>query len=256
MHRRRGRGLEVHDIRVWSEGDDVRHLDRNVTARTGTPHVRTFRDERERAIMLVFDFRPSMLFGTRRALRSVAAAEALTILAWRIIEDGGRVGLVVATSGGVRRTGWARGPRALVSLIGELAAAHHIAVEDRDVADPPLAEILDEADGVAGAAAMVVATALDAPGDRFDASVDRIARKRELAVILVADRFELGPPPGVYRYQTSDGDAGWLRIGRDGQTAATDGGLIRLRRLGVDCVRLDTGLEAEAMVRVLERLDD
>ena len=32
VHRRRGRGLEVHDVRVWSEGDDIRHLDRNATA--------------------------------------------------------------------------------------------------------------------------------------------------------------------------------------------------------------------------------
>lgn len=101
-HKRRGRGLEAHDIRQWSDGDDIRHLDRNVTARTGIPHVRSFHDEREPAILLVADFRPSMLFGTRRRLRSVAAAEALAMLGWRAISDGGRVALAAATPAGAQ----------------------------------------------------------------------------------------------------------------------------------------------------------
>ena len=68
--RRRGRGLEVDDIRVYAEGDDPRHLDRNTTARTGVPHTRTFRDERERTLVLMVDLRPSMLWGTLRAVEA------------------------------------------------------------------------------------------------------------------------------------------------------------------------------------------
>ncbi|CAA2156919.1 hypothetical protein MBRA_02351 [Methylobacterium brachiatum] len=97
--KRRGRGSEPEDVRLWSEGDDRRFIDRNATARTGQLHVRTHHDERDRAVVLLADFRPSMLFGTRRALRSVAAAEALALLGWRVAADGGRVGLAVATAG-------------------------------------------------------------------------------------------------------------------------------------------------------------
>ena len=75
--KRRGNGLEIVDVRPFSEGDDSRHLDAATTARTGRPHVRTFRDEREKTALLVADFRPAMLWGTRRRLRSVAAADAL-----------------------------------------------------------------------------------------------------------------------------------------------------------------------------------
>ena len=78
--RRRGAGLETIDVRPFVEGDDVRHLDRNVTARTGLPHVRSFREERGATVLLVADFRAPMLWGTRRVLRSVAAAEALVFL--------------------------------------------------------------------------------------------------------------------------------------------------------------------------------
>ncbi|RVU17555.1 DUF58 domain-containing protein, partial [Methylobacterium oryzihabitans] len=93
--RRRGRGSEPDDVRLWAEGDDVRHIDRNSTARTGQLHTRTHHEERDRAVVMLADFRPSMLFGTRRALRSVAAAEALALLGWRVAGDGGRVGLAV-----------------------------------------------------------------------------------------------------------------------------------------------------------------
>ena len=73
IYRQRGRGLEINDVRPWLFGDDIRHIDRNATARTGIQHVRTFRDERDRSLLLVADFRPSMLFGTRRAFRPARA---------------------------------------------------------------------------------------------------------------------------------------------------------------------------------------
>jgi len=251
LHRRRGRGLELYDIRAWSEGDDMRHLDRNVTARTGAPHVRGFRDERERSVMLVVDFRPMMMFGTRRALRSIAAAEAITMLAWRVIEEGGSIGLLVATAEGARLLGRARGVRAMFSVIGELAAAHRDALANLEVRDPPLAAILEGAEGLAGAASILVATSLDAPGDGFDGIAERLARKRDLSIALIADRFELDPPRGAYPYRTNDGDAGWLRVAG---SVAPDVRLARLRRLGVNYMQIDAAQGPDAMASALERL--
>ncbi len=254
-HRRRGRGLEVHDIRVWSDGDDIRHLDRNVMARTGVPHVRTFREERERAVLLVADFRSSMLFGTKRALRSVAAAQALTTLGWQASRDGGRVGLMTTQNDGRHLLRYGRGARAMIAIISELARAHRDALASRAATDPPLDAALDEADSVAGkSGAIIVATALDEPGPRFDETVERIARRRELSFVLVADRFETSPPPGSYPYATRGGDAGWLRVSRHKPTE--DARIAHLRRLGARAIELDSSIDAEAMAAALERLDD
>ena len=254
VHKRRGRGLEVHDIRLWSEGDDIRHLDRNATARTGQPHVRTFRDERERRVLLVADFRPSMLFGTRRVLRSVAGAEALALLGWRAQAEGGRVGLAAITPQGARLTRAGRGARAMVSLIGELAQAHRAAMADAGHADPPLDRVLEEADSVAGAGgALILATALDTPGAEFDAVAGRIARKRALIVVLVCDPFEHNPPPGAYPYVGSQG-AGWIRIGA-AVPPRPDARIARLHHAGAQVVALDTALSHEAMAQALEQAD-
>ncbi len=252
LHRRRGRGLELYDIRAWSEGDDMRHLDRNVTARMGTPHVRSFRDERERSVMLVVDLRPSMMFGTRRALRSVAAAEAVMMFAWRVVEEEGSVGLLAATADGPRFLGRARGARAMFSAIGELAVAHREALASTATRDPLLAAILTEAEGLAGSGSIFVATGLDAPGDGFDEIAERLSRKRDLSIALIADRFEIDAPRGAYPFRTNEADAGWLRVA---QGVAPDLRLARLRRLGVNFMRIDAALGTEEIASALERLD-
>ena len=191
IHKRRGRGLEVHDVRPWVEGDDIRHLDQTATARTGVPHTKTYFDERERSILLVADFRPSMLFGTRRAFRSVAGAEALAMLGWRGVGRGGRVGCLAATASGTQFSRQGRGERAMIAHVGLLAEAHRAALADREPRDPPLAQALETIERLAGTGStIVVATALDAPGRGFDDVVLRLTRKHDVVFLLVEDAFE------------------------------------------------------------------
>ena len=59
----RGRGMEFEEVRPYFPGDDVRHIDWNVTARANAPFIKEFREERELTLMLVVDISPSMLLG-------------------------------------------------------------------------------------------------------------------------------------------------------------------------------------------------
>ena len=61
--RLRGRGLNFEEMRHYLPGDDIRSIDWKATARTGTPHVRVFTEERDRPALLVVDQRMSMFFG-------------------------------------------------------------------------------------------------------------------------------------------------------------------------------------------------
>ena len=91
LTKRKGTGQEIADVRLYVSGDDYRHLDRGTTARTGTLHVRQFQEERDRVVLLVADFRPSMFWGISNSFLSVAAAEALCLTGWRAVNDGARV---------------------------------------------------------------------------------------------------------------------------------------------------------------------
>lgn len=99
--RLRGRGLNFEELRHYFEGDDPRTIDWLATARLGSPHVRVYSEERDRPVILLVDQRSTMFFGSRRAMKSVAAAEAAALAAWRVTSLGDRVGAVVFGDDGV-----------------------------------------------------------------------------------------------------------------------------------------------------------
>jgi uncharacterized protein (DUF58 family) len=135
--RLRGRGLNFEEMRDYLPGDDVRSIDWKATARTGSPYVRVFTEERDRPALLVVDQRMSMFFGSQLNMKSVTAAEAAAIAAFRILESGDRVGGVVFDNDSAvefvpkrsRRTAYA-----LLESIAEKNAALHA---DRGVAPAP-----------------------------------------------------------------------------------------------------------------------
>jgi uncharacterized protein (DUF58 family) len=251
--RRRGRGTEPDDVRLWAEGDDVRHIDRNATARTGALHVRTHHEERDRAVVLLADFRPSMLFGTRRALRSVAAAEALALLGWRIAGDGGQVGLCVAAPEPVTLPPRGGG-RGMAALCQGLARAHGSALAAPPGVDLPLGPALERARALLPAGGhLVLASALDAPGDGFTESLAALAERISVSLLLVSDAFERAAPPGLYPYATPDGRRGTARIGR--VRPAAEDRLAPYAHLGLAALRLDAETGPEGFVPLMERLD-
>ncbi|MFD1299778.1 DUF58 domain-containing protein, partial [Lysobacter gummosus] len=87
----RGRGMEYAESREYSHGDDARHIDWRLTARTGRAHTKLFQAERERLTLIVADTAPSLYFGTRVRFKSVQAARAGAIAAWAAARDGDRI---------------------------------------------------------------------------------------------------------------------------------------------------------------------
>lgn len=93
--KRRGRGMDFSEARNYQAGDDVRHMEWRVTARTGRPHIKVYQEERERPVVILTDFNSSMYFGTRVAFKSVVAARLAALIAWTAAKQGDRVGGLV-----------------------------------------------------------------------------------------------------------------------------------------------------------------
>ena len=119
--RMRGRGLNFEEIRDYRSGDDVRSIDWKVTARLQSPHVRVFNEERDRQGVLVVDQRLSMFFGTRRAMKSVTAAEIAAVVAWRILSVGDRVGGIVFNDRSIEEVRPQRSRRIVLQYLTKLA---------------------------------------------------------------------------------------------------------------------------------------
>ena len=90
----RGPGLEFDEVREYNEGDDVRSIDWNVTSRMGAPYIKTFREEREMALLLMIDVSASLQTGGGTYKKSDTAAIVSALLAHSAVHNNDRVGAV------------------------------------------------------------------------------------------------------------------------------------------------------------------
>lgn len=94
---RPGTGLTFAELRAYEPGDEVRHLDWNVTARQGRPYVRRYIEERALTLWLIVDVSASMRFGATGRTKADRAAQAAALLASSAIQNGDRVGLALVS---------------------------------------------------------------------------------------------------------------------------------------------------------------
>ena len=91
----RGVGTDFRDLRDYEPGDDVRHIDWNVTARMDSPFIRQYAEERELTAWLLLDRSPSMAYGAVDRPKELVLCEIAATIARLLTRGGNRVGAVL-----------------------------------------------------------------------------------------------------------------------------------------------------------------
>jgi uncharacterized protein (DUF58 family) len=209
----RGAGLDFADLREYQAHDDVRHIDWNVTARTGTPHVRVFTEDREMAAWFVLDLSASVDFGSgARRKRDVCNELAIT-LARVLTGHGNRVGALLYGGGDAELTNkgiskmlpTGSGRRHVLHLAHELLA-HRAKVGSQET---QLSHLLDAAAHVIKrrSTVFVVSDFFSAPG--WEKPLAQLARRHDVVAVRLGDPLELQLP-----------DMGMITL-RDAETGQT-----------------------------------
>ncbi len=255
----RGAGLDFADLREYQSHDDVRHIDWNVTARTGTPHVRVFTEDREMAAWFVMDLSASVDFGSgERRKRDVCNELAIT-LARVLTGHGNRVGALIYGGGEGQRmdkmlpTG--SGRRHVLQLAHELLA-HRAKVGKQET---QLSHLLDAAAHVIKrrSTVFVISDFFSAPG--WDKSLQQLARRHDVVAVRLTDPLELQLPDfGLITFrdaetgdtQLVDCNASFRRrfaeISTEKEAQLREG----LSQAGVDTLELSTDADiADALMR-------
>lgn len=120
---RPGTGLTFAELRAYEPGDDVRHLDWNVTARQGRPFVRRYVEERSLSLWLIVDVSASLRFGPDGRSKADRAAQAAALLAASAIQNGDRAALTLVTDRVEAELPSGGGPRHLARLLRMLVAS-------------------------------------------------------------------------------------------------------------------------------------
>lgn len=206
----RGRGMDYQESRIYQAGDDIRNMDWRVAARTGKPHTKLYQEERERPIVLLVDFSPSMFFGTQTALKSVIAAKVATMIAWAAAAKGDRVGGLLINDSHCELPP-KMGKRGVLQLIRELVkyADPATGLQTVEKADKPnnFNAELKRLRQIARPGSMVFLISdfyhIDAETERH---LQRLSQHVDIQAIHIVDPIELTPPPPA-QYRVTDGDA-------------------------------------------------
>jgi uncharacterized protein (DUF58 family) len=206
--RMRGRGLNFEEIRDYRTGDDVRSIDWKVTARLQSPHVRVFNEERDRQGLLVVDQRLSMFFGTRRAMKSVTAAEIAAVVAWRILNAGDRVGGIVFNDHVIEEVRPRRSRRIVLQYLSKLVAQNQALGVGRGITRDPtmLNRAVDRIRRVAPHdATVVIFSDFDGADEATRQAVAALAAHNTVIAVLVHDPSQ-SELPAAGRMTVTDGE--------------------------------------------------
>lgn len=250
----RGFGLDLADLREYHPGDDVRHIDWNVTARLQTPHVREYQEDREVAAWFLLDLSGSIDFGSGTVRKRDLLADFTTVMALLLTRYGNRVGTVLYGGG----TGGAKEAPADASVIPARAGRRHLlhlldrmhATPAASPGDTRLRDLLERARTVAKRRSVmfVVSDFISAPG--WQASLALLARRHEVVAVRLVDPLELALPDlGVVVMQDAETgeqmfvdthDKGFRKRFAAMAEAREEELRLGFSRSGVDCLTLST----------------
>ena len=252
----RGRGMEYAESREYVPGDDVRHIDWRLTARSGRTHTKLFQAERERLSLIVADTSPALYFGTRVRFKSVQAARAGAVAAWAAVRDGDRVATLRGThaEAPVPPAAGARGAlRVLDALVRWYARP--------PPADAGLATALENAGRLLRPGSRLVVLA--DPGSIVAIAGSRwpqLAAHHEVVVLLLTDALEREPPKSVlpfasggHRVELDLGNAVQRQKWRNEFVVPVERALETLPLRGVRVFALSTDAASEAWLPLLGR---
>jgi len=252
----RGTGVDVRDLREYQFGDDMRHIDWNVTARTDVLHVREYLEDRDVTAWLVLDSSASMDFGPVERRKHVVLAEVAGAVAQLLSRGGNRVGALL-TDTGVRETiPPDAGRNQVLRILSRL-----LRPGDGKPGATDLAGALRAALGIVRRRSLVIIISdfLSEPG--WQRPLGQLARRNDVVAIQVVDRreFELPAAGMIYVEDAETGevifvdteDPGFqqrLRAGADERQAAL---AADLGSAGLDLFTVSTD---EDLVRALFRI--
>ena len=248
----KGRGMSFAEVREYRYGDDIRGIDWNVTARTGSPHVKVFEEERELTLMLVVDVSASAHFGTRARMKSELAAELCGVLAFSAIKNNDKVGLILFSDRIERFVPPRKGRRHALRVLRELLY-HPAEGKGTDIGGA-----LEYLARVTRRRAVVFLVS-DFLAAGYERALSVAARRHDLVAVRVGDvREEEVPPMGFVEFEdpetgervvvNTSARAFQERFGA-GRAAARGRVAELFRRSKVDAIDVTTGVPYEKALR-------
>lgn len=267
----KGRGMAFSESRAYVDGDDPRHVDWNVTARTGELYVKQFVEERQLVLLLAVDLSGSLAFGSRAQKKRQLAAAAAALLAFSALRNHDKVGLLLFTDKKERLLVPKKGRSHVLRVLREILACRPAGRgTDLPKALHTVTHLSRQRAIVALLTDLVDPFSLGREEDveRFWRRIERplkvLARRHDLMLLEISDPLEAElPDVGLVSMRDAETgrevlvDTASAKVRREFASrmrAEREALRARIRRLGVERLNLETGQDPSlALVRLLKR---
>ncbi|QQD17387.1 DUF58 domain-containing protein [Spongiibacter nanhainus] len=203
----KGRGLAFNHVREYQGGDEIRHIDWRVTARTTQAHTKIFEEEKERPIVLCLDQSQSMFFGSRHCFKSVLACHCAALLAWSALDSSDRVGGLIFDNDNHREIRPRRNQRAVLHFLHSAAEFNQrLNAKRQEPPQLPFATALEELRRITRPGSSVfVLSDFQRYDDNAERQLHLLARHNDVIAAVISDPLER-ELPGKGQYPISDGE--------------------------------------------------
>ena len=196
----KGRGIELEEIRVYNYGDDVRDIDWRVTARKQEPYTKIYNEEKDREIYVLLDLSPTMVFGTRKELKSVTASKITSLLAWLSLNNNDRFGLCIFDGVETYSFKAKNHPSHILSLLKKVSDIGKAVLETKNIENFALDRSLSLLEkNIKSHATVFVISDFFAINDAEKKQLAVISKSSKVYCVNIMDVLEdLPPPPSEY----------------------------------------------------------
>jgi uncharacterized protein (DUF58 family) len=203
VSRFKGRGMEFDEARLYQPGDDIRSIDWRVTARSGKPHTKLFREERERPVFISVDNRLAMHFATRGVFKSVLAAKLAGLLAWAADYHGDRIGGQIFSEHECRELKPQNGTYAVLRFLNALVKPQN-PIDKEFTLDQVLARLNQHA---RPGSLVYIISDFRGINDQAETHIAKLSEHCEVVLIFIHDPLESSlPAKGRYRFTDDERD--------------------------------------------------
>lgn len=196
----RGQGMQFSDFRVYSYGDDIRHIDWRITARTQETYIKLFDEEREMHLIFAVDVSQSTRFGTTGVAKREIIANALACLGFTAIDNQDRVGLLLFSDKVEKFVPPKKGKKNILRIIDEILTFE--ATSPKTNPAPALKLLANHLKSHS-----VIVWASDFFGEMDQKTVNSIAKKHDLIFLHATDPRD-AQMPAIGLLQAQDLETG------------------------------------------------
>ena len=186
----RGLGMDLAEIREYQYGDDLRHMDWNVTARLSAPYVRRFDEDREITVWLVLDMSPSVYFGSGELKKIDLLSDLAAVLARLFTRRGNRVGALLYDAAALEAVPARGGRTQALLLLDRIASRPRLERSPPTDLRKPLMAALEMMKR--RSLVFVVSDFISPPG--WEEPLSYLARRHETLVVRLVDPLEFELP--------------------------------------------------------------